>query len=105
MTTDYRLLTAAVYTPDMAEKTFKETIKVTADQLVDAVKKIVHEGNVRRVIIKQDGRTVAEFPLTVGVVGTVFAPVLAAVGALAAVLTECTIEVERAVNSDKANVA
>ena len=89
----------------MAEKTFKETIKVTADQLVDAVKKIVHEGNVRRVIIKQDGRTVAEFPLTVGVVGTVFAPVLAAVGALAAVLTECTIEVERAVNSDKANVA
>jgi len=48
---------------------------------------------------------VAEFPLTVGVVGTVFAPVLAAVGALAAVLTECTIEVERAVNSDKANVA
>jgi len=89
----------------MAEKTFKETIKVTADQLVDAVKKIVHEGNVRRVSIKQDGRTVAEFPLTVGVVGTVFAPVLAAVGALAAVLTECTIEVERAVNSDKANVA
>jgi len=89
----------------MAEKTFKETIKVTADQLVDAVKKIVHEGNVRRVSIKQDGRTVAEFPLTVGVVGTVFAPVLAAVGALAAVLTECTIEVERAVDSDKANVA
>ena len=89
----------------MAEKTFKETIKVTADQLVDAVKKIVHEGNVRRVSIKQDGHTVAEFPLTVGVVGTVFAPVLAAVGALAAVLTECTIEVERAVDSDKANVA
>jgi len=89
----------------MAEKTFKETIKVTADQLVDAVKKIVHEGNVRRVSIKQDGRTVAEFPLTVGVVGTVFAPVLAAVGALAAVLTDCTIEVERAVDSDKANVA
>jgi hypothetical protein len=89
----------------MAEKTFKETIKVTADQLVDAVKKIVREGNVRRVIIKQDGHSVAEFPLTVGVVGTVFAPVLAAVGALAAVLTECTIEVERGADSDKANVA
>ena len=89
----------------MSEKTFKETIKVTADQLVDCVKKIVHEGNVRRVIIKQDGRTVAEFPLTVGVVGTVFAPVLAAVGALAAVLNECSIEVERTADGDKANVA
>jgi len=76
-------------------KTFKESFKVAADQLVDAVKKIVHEGNVRRIVIKQDGRTVAEFPMTVGVVGAVVAPVLAAVGALAAVLTECTIEVER----------
>ena len=79
----------------MAERTYKESFKVAADQLVDAVKRVIHEGNVRRVIIKQDGRTVVEFPLTVGVVGTVFAPMLAAVGALAAVLTECTLEVER----------
>ena len=76
-------------------KTFKESFKVAADQLVDAVKTIVHEGNVRRIVIKQEGRTVAEFPMTVGVVGAVVAPVLAAVGALAAVLTDCTIEVER----------
>jgi hypothetical protein len=76
-------------------KTFKESFKVAADQLVDAVKKIVHEGNVRRIVIKQEGRIVAEFPMSVGVVGAVIAPVLAAVGALAAVLTECTIEVER----------
>ena len=48
-------------------------------------------------IIKQDGRTVVEFPITVGVIGTVFAPILAAAGALAAVLTDCTIEVERTV--------
>ena len=89
----------------MSEKTFKETIKVTADQLVDCVKRLVREGNVRRVIIKQGERTVAEFPLTVGVVGTVFAPVLAAVGALAAVINECTIEVERTADGDKANVA
>jgi len=89
----------------MAEKTFKETIKVTADQLVECVKKLLHQGNVRRVIIKQGERTVAEFPLTVGVIGTVFAPVLAAVGALAAVLNECTIEVERSVDTDKENVA
>ena len=89
----------------MSDKTFKETIKVTADQLVDAIRKLLHEGNVRRVIIKQADRSVAEFPLTVGVIGTVFAPVLAAAGALAAVLTECTIEVERVVSDDKSNVA
>lgn len=89
----------------MAEKTFKESFKVAADQLVDAVGRIIHEGNVRRVIIKQGGRSVAEFPLTVGVVGTVFAPVLAAVGALAAVLNDCSIEVERVVPSDKKDVA
>ena len=79
----------------MPEQTFKESFKVAADQLVDALKKIVHEGNVRRIVIKQEGRTVVEFPITVGVVGTVFAPMLAAAGALAAVLTDCTIEVER----------
>jgi len=77
------------------ESTFTESFKVAADQLVDAIKQIVHEGNVRRVIIKQDGRTVVEFPITVGVIGTVFAPMLAAAGAIAAVLTECTLEVER----------
>jgi Domain of unknown function (DUF4342) len=81
------------------EQRFKESFKVAADQLVDALKKIVHEGNVRRVVIKQDGRTVVEFPMTIGVVGTVFAPMLAAAGALAAVLTECTIEVERDVSN------
>ena len=85
----------------MAEHTFKETIRVTGEQLVDAVKKLINEGNVRRVIIKQGDRTVAEFPLTVGVIGTVFAPVLAAVGALTAILNDCTIEVERTVVVDK----
>ncbi len=78
-------------------ETFTESFKVAGNQLVDAVKKLLHEGNVRRVIIKQEGKTVVEFPLTVGVIGAVFAPILAAVGALAAVLTECTLEVERQV--------
>ena len=83
----------------MDSSTFKESFKVAADQLVEVVRKVLHEGNVRRVVIKQhDGRTVAEFPMTVGVVGAVIAPVLAAVGALAAVLSECTIEVERTVD-------
>jgi hypothetical protein len=84
----------------MAEQTFKESFKVAGSQLVDAVKKLLHEGNVRRVIIKQDDRTVVEFPLTVGVIGAVLAPLVAAVGAIAAVVTECTVEVERVVTVD-----
>jgi Domain of unknown function (DUF4342) len=86
----------------MTEHTWKESFKVKGEQLVEAVKKLLHEGNVRRVVIKQESRPIVEFPLTVGVIGSVFAPVLAAVGALAAVLTECTIEVER---SDAASEA
>jgi hypothetical protein len=89
----------------MTERTCKESFKIAADQLAETLKKLVHEGNVRRVIVKQDGRTVVEFPLTVGVIGTVFAPMLAAAGALAAVLSECTIEVERTVANDKRDVA
>jgi uncharacterized protein DUF4342 len=87
----------------MAERTYTESFKVAADQLLGAVERLLHEGNIRRVIIKQSGRSVAEFPLTVGVVGAVFAPILAAVGALAAVLTDCTIEVERPVREDKSD--
>ena len=79
----------------MAEQTFKETIKGTGAHLLDSVKKLLHEGNVRRVVVKQGDRTVAEFPLTAGVVGTVLAPPLAAIGALAALLTDCSLEVER----------
>jgi len=79
----------------MEERTFWETIKSGGDQVLKTVEKVVHEGNVRRVIVKQGDRSVAEFPLTVGVVGTVFAPVLAAIGALTALLTDCTVMVER----------
>jgi Domain of unknown function (DUF4342) len=86
----------------MSEKTFWETIKVQGGELLDQVKKLLHEGNVRRVRIKQEDRTVAEFPLTIGVVGTVFAPILAAVGALAALLNDCSIEVERVETAEAA---
>jgi hypothetical protein len=68
---------------------------VKGGQLLDGLKTIIEEGNVRRVRIRQRDRTVAEFPLTIGVVGAVLAPVLAAIGAIAALLTECTIDVER----------
>ena len=76
-----------------------ETIKVDGAQLLEQVKRILHEGNVRRIIVKHEGRTVAEFPLTVGVVGAALAPVLVAVGAIAALLTESTIEIERAADA------
>jgi|SRR5712692_2448468 len=90
----------------MGDRTFTESFKVKGSQLLDKFKALVHEGNVRRVIIKQDNRSIAEFPLTVGVIGAVFAPVLAAVGALAALLNECTIEVERAADgADEAGAA
>jgi hypothetical protein len=79
----------------MAQGRFWETIEVKGGQLLDGLKAIIEEGNVRRVRIRQRDRTVAEFPLTVGVVGAVLAPVLAAIGAIAALLTECTIDVER----------
>ena len=85
------------------EKVRYEEFKVNGDAVVSKIKEVIHEGNVRRIIIKQEGKTLAEFPLTIGLVGAVFAPLLAAVGALAAVLTECTIEVERAgADDDKA---
>jgi len=72
-----------------------ETIRVKGDQVVGKIRELVHEGNVRRVVIKQGQQSVAEFPLTVGVVGAVAAPVLAAVGAVAALATDCTVEVQR----------
>jgi len=79
----------------MARNAVWETIRVQGGQVVDELKRLIHEGNVRRVVVKQGDRVVAEFPLTVGVVGTVVAPVLAAIGALVALLTECCIDIER----------
>jgi hypothetical protein len=78
------------------KKTTKETFRVDGEHLIGKVKEIIREGNVRRIIIKgKDGKTLVELPLTIGVVGAVFAPVLAAVGAIAALVTECSITVEK----------
>jgi len=79
----------------MKETTWWETIKAEGGQLLDRVKELIEAGNVRRVVVKQGDRTIAEFPMTVGVVGAVIAPVLAAIGAIAALATDCKIEVER----------
>ncbi|HEY3063591.1 MAG TPA: DUF4342 domain-containing protein [Chloroflexota bacterium] len=72
-----------------------DSLTAKGGQIVDTIKNLIHEGNVRKISIKQDGRTIAEFPLTFGVVGAAMAPALAAIGAIAALVTDCTIEVER----------
>ncbi len=79
----------------MTDKTVWESIKAEGATALERLKQLIHEGNVRRVVVKQGSRTVAEFPLTAGVVGAVLAPVLAAIGALVALLKDCSIEVER----------
>jgi hypothetical protein len=76
-------------------KTFWEKLEGTTDQVLAQIARFIDEGNIRRVVVKQRGHTVAEFPVTVGVIGAVIAPLAAAIGALAAVLAECTVEVER----------
>lgn len=74
----------------------KESIRVEGEKVLNKVKELVKEGNVRKITIHdKDGKELMSFPLSIGVVGAVFAPVLAAVGALAALIGECSITVER----------
>lgn len=76
----------------------KESFKINGESLLKKIKELVEEGNIRKISIHdKDGKEVMSFPLTIGVVGAVFAPVLAAVGAMAALIGECTITVEREV--------
>jgi hypothetical protein len=80
-----------------------EKFTVSGSQVVEKVKQLIHEGNIRRVRLLHEGRTILEIPLTVGapvvVAGIIMAPLLAALGAFAALVTECTIEVEKVENS------
>ncbi len=79
----------------------RQEFSVNGDQLVAKVRELIEEGNVRRLIIKnEEGRTLLEVPLTVGVIGAALLPVFAAIGALAALATRCTIVVERAEPSE-----
>jgi hypothetical protein len=79
----------------MSERAWWETLKAEGSQLLAKLEALIEEGNVRRIVIKQQDRTIAEFPLMAGVVGAVVAPVLAAVGAIIALAKDCRIEVER----------
>lgn len=81
----------------MPEGKFRtEEFRVEGERLITKIKELIHEGNIRRIIIKdKEGKTVMEIPMTLGVVGVLIAPQLAAIGAIAALLTEATIVVEK----------
>lgn len=85
----------------MTERTWWEKIETKGEEALEQLKRLIAEGNVRRVRIRQKDHVIAEFPLTVGVVGVVLAPVVAAIGAVAALMTDCTIEVQRQEKSEK----
>lgn len=76
--------------------TTKESFRVKGEQLLNKIKELIKEGNVRKITIHDHtGKEIMSFPLTLGVVGTLIAPVLAAIGALAALIGDCSITVER----------
>ncbi len=80
----------------MSENSFKETFAMKGEQLLNKIKELIEEGNVRKIIIHdKSGKDIMSLPLSIGVVGALIAPVLAAVGALAALIGDCTITVER----------
>ena len=79
----------------MSDKTYWDSVKAEGGAMLDKVKELLREGNIRRVRVRQGDRTIAEFPLTAGVVGAVFAPALAAIATLIALAKDCSIDVER----------
>lgn len=84
------------------EKSNHESFKVSGDEIFKKVKEIINEGNARKIIIKNDkDETVMEFPLTIGAIGIVLAPIYAAIGTLAALATNCTIIVEKRNKEDE----
>lgn len=83
-------------------KTKKEEFKLTGGEILDKVKELIHEGNIRRITIKDEsGKTIIEIPLTLGVVGAALLPHLAAIGAIAALVSKMTIVVEKVEEEEK----
>ncbi len=78
------------------KKNSKEEFKLAGSEIIDKIKELIHQGNIRKIIIKnEDNKTLIEIPLTLGIVGAALAPVLAAVGAIAALVTKMTVVVEK----------
>jgi hypothetical protein len=80
-------------------KTRTEEFKIAGNEIIEKIKELIHEGNIRRIILKnEEGKVFMEIPLTVGVVGAALAPILAAIGAIAALVSKLTIVVEKVDN-------
>jgi hypothetical protein len=78
------------------KKSWSEEFKINGGEVVDKIKELIHEGNIRRIILKnEEGKTLIEIPLTLGLVGAALMPILAAVGAIAALVAKMTIVVEK----------
>ncbi len=89
-----------------AKRVYTEEFEIHGDKLVAKIKELLHAGNIRRITIKNEqGHALIEIPLTIGLVGVVVAPVLAAVGALAALMTKCVISLERVAEDDEAETS
>ena len=83
-------------TPEAEQDARRQEFSMTGDQVVDFIKKALHEGNIRRIVLKDEsGKTLLEIPVTIGVVGVVLLPVWAAIGAAAALVARMTIVIER----------
>src|SRR5439155_27339314 len=78
------------------DRRFREEFAVAGNQVFDKVKELIHQGNIRRIVVKHEGKTMVEFPLTVGVAGVLLAPQFIALGLAAAILPSCAVEVHRA---------
>jgi len=89
----------------MADKTCWESVKAEGGAVLDKLRDLLREGNVRRVRVRQRDRTIAEFPLTAGVVGAVLAPCLAAIATIVALAQDCSIDVQRDVTAAQRNPA
>lgn len=80
----------------MSERTYTEEFKIDGEKLIAKIRELLHEGNIRKLIIKdKEGKVLMEIPMTFGVVGALLAPQLAAIGAIAALMTEATLVVEK----------
>ncbi len=94
-------LVQALALAEEKENQWKETLQVSGSEIVGRVKELIKEGNVSKVLVKHKGKTVLEVPVTVGAAGVLLAPQLAAIGAVTALFTRCTLEIERAGPQEK----
>jgi hypothetical protein len=94
--TEEQVRTANETTGEESKKVYTEEFKLKGEEVVAKIKEIVHEGNVRRIVIQnEEGKSLIEIPLTLGVIGALLLPVWAAIGAIAALVADCTILVEK----------